>query len=717
MDNVLIVCPKALVSKWQMEMRRFDEEFRPLTAETLRYCLNETCLDGAWPAQYGRAIVHLELLRIDEYLSGVSGRHPRPGLLNLDPPPHFNLVIVDEAHHVRTPGTNSHELVRFLCDVSAAVLFLSATPVHLGSHNLHALLNLLRPDLFPDETAFDEVVKPNHHITQAMRLVRSRIPQHAWQLDASKAMTNAAATPWGLQVLRQDPRFTEWHRKLQDEEALSDADRIRCLRDLEEVHSLAHVMNRTRRRDIGRFTIREPHAVSVPFTPAQQRFYDALIQFRQAMLSLDYDPRVVRLITSILERQAASCLPALIPLLDSFLQSGRFSSEDVTDDTEADEIVATLSPYLANYLAERARELRILAASLPPDDPKLDQLLSIIRSTLGSDGPGKVLVFSFFLHTLTYLETRLRAAGYRVAVITGRVAEEERERLRERFRQPRDDPDALDIVLSSEVGCEGLDYEFCDRLVNYDIPWDPMRIEQRIGRIDRFGQASEKVLIFNLITPGTIEDRIFYRCFERLGIFRDTVGDLEEVLGDIVQDLTQVAFDPALTPEQAEEKSRQAADNAIRLVEEQRRLEEESGAFLGLDQAFVEEVDALLAEGRFVPPDDLRQMIARFLGEPEIGGRLTPDEHLPGACRLRLRNEGRGTLQEKVRRLGRHDRPTLTFVRWLEGKDPSLLLTFDQKMALEHRDIAFMTPVHPLAKIAIAHWGSAALPLVSHLSL
>jgi ATP-dependent helicase HepA len=65
-----------------------------------------------------------------------------------------------------------------------------------------------------------------------------------------------------------------------------------------------------------------------------------------------------------------------------------------------------------------------------------------------------------------------------------------------------------------------------------------MRIEQRIGRIDRYGQKSEKVLIYNFVTPETVEERIFFRCFERLGIFRDTIGDLEEVLGDRVQDLT-----------------------------------------------------------------------------------------------------------------------------------------------------------------------------------
>jgi len=131
MKNVLIMCPKDLVEKWRMEMRRFDEDFRPLTAETLRYCLREAHLDGAWPPQYARAIAHLELLRIDEYLRGQAGPRSRPGLLALNPAPHFDLIIVDEAHHLRNPETNSHTLARFLCDVSEAILFLSATPVHV----------------------------------------------------------------------------------------------------------------------------------------------------------------------------------------------------------------------------------------------------------------------------------------------------------------------------------------------------------------------------------------------------------------------------------------------------------------------------------------------------------------------------------------------------------------------------------------------------------
>jgi hypothetical protein len=312
------------------------------------------------------------------------------------------------------------------------------------------------------------------------------------------------------------------------------------------------------------------------------------------------------------------------------------------------------------------------------------------------------------------LERHLRAAGFRVGLITGQTPDDldedrnlqtiepTRGQLRNRFRLPSTAPDALDILLSSEVGCEGLDYEFCDRLVNYDIPWNPMRLEQRIGRIDRFGQRSEKVLIFNFVTPGTVEERIFFRCFERLGIFRDTVGDCEEVLGEmsVTEQLLELTRNPQLTPEQAEAKARQIADNALRVVEEQRRLEQEGGALLGLDQALTDEAASAQAEGRFIASDELRGMIQFFLARPEFGGALEPDREQSAIYRLRLNKEARAALAGKLRSWQSRDRSLTAFRRWLDGAEPYLLVTFDQATAVEHRELPFITPVHPLARLA-----------------
>ena len=479
---------------------------------------------------------------------------------------------------------------------------------------------------------------------------------------------------------------------------------------MEDVHTLAHVMNRTRRRDIGQFTIREPFAVSVPFTAEQDRFYDALISYRKEMLSSRYEPHFIRLITDTLERQAASCLPALVDTLNQFIKTGKFAFTNITDDPDIDDHFD-----VPPHLLEMAIELKRAGSVLSDRDPKSEELIHIISETLGSEGPGKVLVFSYFLHTLSYLERKLSAKGYRTAIVSGQVKDEEREDLRERFRLNREDHNAIDVLLSSEVGCEGLDYEFCSRLVNYDIPWNPMRIEQRIGRIDRFGQNSEKVQIYNFITPGTIEERIFFRCFDRLGIFKDTVGDMEEILGELTEAITQAALDPSLTPDQAELKAQQLADNALREIEEQRRLEDESTELLGLDRILQEEIEGIEKDGRFVSPDELYLIVSLYLEARCQNARIAGESKQSGLLKLRASKEDRERLFEDLGKLKRQDRQTSEFIRWLEGDDPYLTLTFDQKTAIDNRSVPFITPIHPLTRIAVLYWSKLDNPLFTHL--
>src|SRR5207245_2687431 len=127
----------------------------------------------------------------------------------------------------------------------------------------------------------------------------------------------------------------------------------------------------------GRFTVREPHTVNVPFTPAQEEFYGQLIKFRCEMLLLLHDPIVIRLIIDMLERQAASCLPALLSTLDTFLETGRFSTARLSDANEDEEQEFELPV----QLREQAHRLRQLAGQLPPDDLKLDALLAIAKTT------------------------------------------------------------------------------------------------------------------------------------------------------------------------------------------------------------------------------------------------------------------------------------------------------------------------------------------------
>ncbi len=165
--SVLIICPRPLVTerKWESEMKRFDERFTQLDGKTLRYCLSETDLEGEWPDQHAKTIIPYSLF--DETLlqgnATSAGRRKKKvqGLLELNPPPRFDLVIVDETHHIKNPNTFAHKGVRFFCDNAEAVVFLTATPIMLGSHDLFTQLNILRPDIVIDEEAFDHMAAPN----------------------------------------------------------------------------------------------------------------------------------------------------------------------------------------------------------------------------------------------------------------------------------------------------------------------------------------------------------------------------------------------------------------------------------------------------------------------------------------------------------------------------------------------------------------------------
>ena len=185
--------------KWERDLRRFDERFTQLDAKTLRYCIDETHLDGNWPENHAKTVVSFSVF--DETM--LLGNARRRGLLNLDPPPRFDLLIVDEAHYLRNPATYAHQAVRFFAAHAEAVLFLTATPIQLRSDDLFVLLNLLRPDVVIDHETFTQMAEPNPEINRAVQEIRAG--NENWQQSARAALRAAAATLWGARILAQNP--------------------------------------------------------------------------------------------------------------------------------------------------------------------------------------------------------------------------------------------------------------------------------------------------------------------------------------------------------------------------------------------------------------------------------------------------------------------------------------------------------------------------------
>ncbi len=693
-ESVLIICPKPLITehKWRDEMKRFDEDFEELDGDRLRYCIEETHLDGRWPARYARAIVPYSLLD-ERLLNGSQDRRfPVRGLLDLEEAPRFDLVIVDEAHHVRNTDTWSHRVVDYFVDSAETVVFLSATPVQAHSQDLLSLLKLLRPDVFTSAADFELIGEPNAAINQAVRVARAG--GDAWKPSALSSLQAALRTTWGSNVLRLNTVLPEL-LELLESEAHDEVARVRAIRLLELMHGFAPYMTRTRRRDIGEFTVRRAVTVPVEFTPIQQRVHDELIQLCSDLIELRHGSLMVRFLVAGLRRQVSSSVNGLRARLHELIGS-RVASVDAFGD-EVD-TRGPLDPELADEFKHRAEALLQLCDELDDEDPKYEALVELLREKSLAENP-KALLFTSFRHTVGYLEERLHQDGIRVGQVNGSIDDRERRDIRRRFKLPVSDPDALDVLLSTEVGTEGLDFQFCDMLINYDLPWNPMRIEQRIGRIDRYGQVSPSVAIVNLVTQGTIDAEIYDRCLIRIGVFEQSIGDSEVILGDLAQDIEEVVLDPTLTDGEREQRLQQLADNANRLTFETRELEQAEASLFGLDVPLgTDEVEN--ARNEWVSPAAIAHLVVEYLGGIDPARRL--NLRTSGSSVLRVPRDVREALLADLPASREGSQSDRSWQAWLRGSEPSVTVTLDRVVASEDATAHLLSATHPLVRAAVA---------------
>lgn len=707
LENIMIICPKPLVTerKWETEMKRFDEDFVPLTGPELRQVISDTDRDGEWPVRYSKMIVPYSILDSRTYEGDTSKKSKFFGLKDLDPAPHFDLVIIDEAHHIRNGSMEKekafeYKCVKYFCDHADAVIMLTATPLQTSDDDLFTLLNVLRPDVVIDKQTFNLMSRPNAHISQVSSLIR-RAGEN-WQQEALEELKGVLETQWGENVVAANPTYSSMVQTLQQDK-ITREERVKLITDAESLHSFNSMLNRTRRKDIQDFCIRRPYTLAVEFTPEQQALHDELLRFEQnALLQLHGDARSIPFMMSTIKRQAASCIFGLAPHIRDLIKRRFVQIEDDPDNEMPGFEFAGES---AGALESLAQNLLRMADNLPTEDPKFDQMMTAIMEKQKQDN-NKIILFSTFRFTLRYLKEKLKAAGLRVEQVDGGVKDSMRQDYRARFELPKEYPDAIDILLFTEVGSEGLDYQFCDMMINYDLPWNPMRIEQRIGRIDRRGQQSEAVSIYNVITNGTVDADIYYRCLMRIGIFESSIGECEEILGDIATQIDQIAVDSSLTEEERRIKLEQMADNEVRKIQEMDRLEEEEKEFFGFDLSeYTTTQEIHNAENPWLNHKGLQIMIEQYLN-----ARLGQGTYILGegdVKQLRLSANARLALREDFRKLpaGRNA-VRQTWDIYLKGKAPLHTITFDSDAAEKNRDAFFITAMHPLARQAAEYYES-----------
>lgn len=399
-----------------------------------------------------------------------------------------DLVVFDEAHHLA--GTKAFAAAEKIARASWGVLFLTATPLALDQEEYFQLLQLLEPSAAKDPKDFRARLARSGEVAALSRALLAGASEASALADAL-----AAKFP-GDARLRQ--LVDAWKK------AGRAPERERLLEHLADGYTLSTRLLRNRRAAVGGFPKRllERHAVQL--SPDERGL-------------LDDARRLVR------EGQAKGEVPtgavggALLRRIESSPAAARAA------------LSAVRYPPLA-ALEERARKL---------EGPERDSRYRAFRALLGAiPSDEKVLVFSESRETLAMLAAQLERDGFVAAQYHGDLAPLERDRQVARFR----DPDGPRLLLSSELGGEGRNFQFCRHLVHYDLPYSPSMVEQRIGRIDRVGQRRD-MSIHVLEAGDSVGARVIRLFADAVGVFTQPVGGLDPVLDGVEDAVARLAVE------------------------------------------------------------------------------------------------------------------------------------------------------------------------------
>jgi len=678
--RVLVICPAGLRVKWQTELlTRFDESFmimdRRAVLEDLRL-YRET--NGRQPLN---GIVGLETIRMRQLQDDIEQSEVR-----------YDLVIVDEAHHLRTAGRLSNAIGEKMAELTDNLALLTATPLQTSQVDLYNLLKLIDETMFDGFDDFLDQLAPNRNLNAAVRALRERPPNQGLAIAELQAIEHLRA---GGQVTAH-PNFAYVLRHL--EGSLEDRDeRIELQRQIDQMNVLAPIYTRTRKRDVAQVAKRQAHVIKVATTPDELHFYNAVLAHARAQAQASSQSGWIPGFAGMMrERQAASCLAATREYLRDAYGDPRAILG--VEDEEVDALPEGAVPDDSVGNRDSLKDLLKASMALPAVDSKFRMFLESLREVLADSPDGKVLVFSYFRRTLSYLQRELRSAGIASYLINGDVPPANRAAIIDQFR----DESRVRVLLSSEVGAEGLDFEFADSLFNYDLPWNPMRVEQRIGRIDRYGQQKDKIRIYSFFLQDTIEERILERLYDRIGIFEDSVGDLEPILGPLTHELTQQIFMGTLTPGEEIELADRIADRIAFKRKEQSALEERQSELLGQDALLLQAIDETVRSGRYVSAAELRAVTVAFVSAV---GAIARVEFTPGEPTATVVTDAKlaSAVEDFIFRS--KDRRALAsdfLARASHGA--RVAVTFEGEVAARLRRLEFLNLRHPLVQAAIGHF-------------
>ena len=641
--RILILAPKAVLAQWQIELReKFNLDWPVYDGKTLRWLpsrarqvLGEPDSAGsAWHEQPA-VIVSSQLMR----------RQERAAVL-LEKAEPWDVIVLDEAHHARRRSSATQEdrpnallrLMRALKERTEGLLLLTATPMQVHPIETWDLLDLLGlPAAWSSDAFlgfFEDVEAPN---PSAEAMERLALLFRSVERAFGEVSREQAARITGRSRLQSGKLL----RALRDEATiprrqLTAQERRAALALMRSNTPIRHLVSRHTRQLLRRYAKagrlgspiaeRDVEDRFLPMTAEEQALYEAV----ETYISNAYDQAAaaersaVGFVMTVYRRRVASSFQALRRTFERRLAAMdqreaallEYAEEDAPDDELADIDESDDLERLAREALvadERAQIVALLdrARALPPDS-KLASLKAVLAELRGQ-GYRQAMVFTQFTDTMDFLRDALRQeADARLMCFSGRGGEVPatdgawrqvgRDDAKRRFREGE-----ADVLLCTDAAAEGLNFQFCGAVVNYDMPWNPMRVEQRIGRIDRLGQAHPRIRIVNLHYEGTVETDVYRALRERIQLFETVVGRLQPILAQLPGAIAGAVLAKTAGGEDA------ARRNAVAALE--RQTAEAQAAGFDLDAA----VDAAELDLPPAPPspltmDDLEQLI----GRPEL---------------------------------------------------------------------------------------------------
>lgn len=669
--NALVICPIALREKWSTELKeKFGLDFIEIEDK------NQFLFELKNHNGTVRAVINYDKIREEnDIIKYIEEKNIK-----------FSIIVCDESHRLRNDNTHIYKGASKLLTHSSSVVFMSATPIMLKEENLYNQLHLLDPEIFNNQEVFENNIQLNQPFVRALSSVCSGVPLPviAKQLSSSEVTTYVKIGDLTMPTRNViDKYFADYpifKKIIEDLHSKEDTPKVRARlqHNMSEMSPMNSIFSRTRKRDVTQdWSQAERYLVkmNVDLSADERLEYDTIIDNYVDEHST-YD-EYGRLQTGTLglvtvKRQLASSVWAY--------KCGEFNNE---------------------------RDLEWAACQ---KDVKFEALLTILKKVF-ENGKNKIIVFAVFKKTLWYLNYRLKKAGYNCIVIHGGSNIDKQEAIH-RFQFD----DSIQVLLSSEVGSEGLDMQFCNSLVNYDLPWNPMVVEQRIGRIDRFGQESPKVNIYNIVVMDSILEKIYSRLLERIGIFRNSIGDLEAILNsemeqngkvisirDAIKSVDSDFYSDKLTEAEVEKKSAEIE----RAIENEKlnlkKIEEGLTNTLTNDSYFQQEISKIENNNAYVTSHELYQFVRQMIKEELTTCELVPTED-PLVFNFIIPKSSPQTLRKFLQRYIPADRDGLQlFQRYTDSIEGELVLkiTFDQETAFKDKTLTFINLYHPIIQAGV----------------